>query len=172
MISGAPFCRGNGSSRLFLSENTTENANVDDKKQSQESNNTGNKNTRSHNHAIRKITGSFENKLNEIDPSITNKSSRNASIDSAEDSGDWDDLEIPRLMPELTAIDEHLNEHRIQFPVINEFIKQKSALWFLYNLFISLILKWFYRFRLMIAHHHLSNLYQNHLPRKAHLVLD
>ena len=118
MILGAPFCRGNESSRLFLSENSTENANVDDKKQSQESNNTGNKNTRSNNHAIRKLTGSFENKLNEIEPSITNKSSRNASIDSAEDSGDWDDLEIPRLMPELTAIDEHLNEHRIQFPVI------------------------------------------------------
>ena len=118
LILGAPYCRGNGSSRLFLSENSTENANVDDKKQSQEGNNTGNKNTRSNNHAIRKLTGSFENKLNEIEPSITNKSSRNASIDSAEDSGDWDDLEIPRLMPELTAIDEHLNEHRIQFPVI------------------------------------------------------
>ena len=66
MISGAPFCRGNGSSRLFLSENSTENAKVDDKKQSQESNNTGNKNTRSHNHAIRKITGSFKNNKTEI----------------------------------------------------------------------------------------------------------
>lgn len=56
---------------------------------------------------------------NDTESIRTNKSSRNASIDSAEDSGDWEDLESFRFLPELSSRDEYFNESRIQLSVLN-----------------------------------------------------
>ena len=117
-----------------------------EEKQSQESENTGNQNTRTHNQTVEKDSvvikrNAINNDLpsfdifdldekrpdfssrplivkNEKESIQTNKSSRNASIDSTEDSGDWEDLEPPKYLPHFSSREECLNESRIQFSVM------------------------------------------------------
>ena len=145
-ILGAPYCKGKGSSRLFVAEKGIDNSTTEEK-QSHESKNTGNQNKRPQNHCYKqdsKCTGHIASNnnisslgitesdektkdflprsviaKNDTDTVRTNKSSRNASIDSAEDSGDWEDLESFRFLPELSSRDEYFNESRIQFSVLN-----------------------------------------------------
>ena len=129
---------------MFVSEKVIDNA--EEKKQTHESRNTGDQNTRSQNHTAKTFLNTIDcnvisnnipsqdtyehneksfdifvsNQIierNENETIRTNKSSRNASIDSTEDSGDWDDPELTRLLPNFSAIEEQLNERRMPFSV-------------------------------------------------------
>ena len=128
---------------MFVSEKVIDNA--EEKKQSNESEKAGEQNTKSQNHTAKGFLNTvdcnaisnnilpqdtYEHEItNEIfssnqiierfenEATRTNKSSRNASIDSTEDSGDWDDPELTRLLPEFSTLDEQLNERKMRFSV-------------------------------------------------------